>query len=638
MPINPPIQREIVLVLSSSALISDRVSDTLSILAESGFTILEQDTRVLTESEANLLSGQPNAGPIESFINSSVLILLCSAESAYERFDSLREQLDYCYGSKNSYTALRDRTVLLPRASILDRSVLIIDPVGSLNPDVLSVVRSLLDSNEFVVLEQQQITVTEEQKMRIYGHNSIPSGVSTCLIIEKVGGLIDSQLLAGPVDIQLAQSIAPNTIRGRFGTVIGHNFLHLSASPEQAKSDLECLFPTPLSNQRTVMIIQPSARHELDSILGFIQLNGFTVISRIDQQLSKQRAEQFWLSTDPQHHFNGVQLNELAENLSSGPITGLLLSKPAAIQALNKLLVNLQARLGLSNGLYSSLNYVSSCRDVQFWFPLISHQNQTIPTQINELSAILQSKAFLTGSSIQANKSLYSVLVEGLTQLCRIKPSGDDAILWLADWMLRNNPNKPKITLPEINNNEQAANHAVHHHRALIWVLPSNPSFSLNNPHPQTQFEHSIIARYTSTHPNCELISVDELIKSSLTNESESSRIIQSSIQSGQSIPTNILLNLLQSALSKVKSSSKVIIFGFPLTMDCALEFEFKLMNPNRLIQFTGSTHNSLINQSQQDELNQVAEHYDSFKKYHPIQISEDQEELVEKFTEAIGK
>lgn len=36
------------------------------------------------------------------------------------------------------------------------------------------------------------------------------------------------------------------------------------------------------------------------------------------------------------------------------------------------------------------------------------------------------------------------ILVEGLTQVCRNKPL--DPIVWLATWLLMNNPNKPKMT------------------------------------------------------------------------------------------------------------------------------------------------------------------------------------------------
>ena len=39
-------------------------------------------------------------------------------------------------------------------------------------------------------------------------------------------------------------------------------------------------------------------------------------------------------------------------------------------------------------------------------------------------------------------------LLKGLTSLCKKKPS--DPVTWLADWLLENNPNKPKTAGPRV--------------------------------------------------------------------------------------------------------------------------------------------------------------------------------------------
>jgi len=39
-------------------------------------------------------------------------------------------------------------------------------------------------------------------------------------------------------------------------------------------------------------------------------------------------------------------------------------------------------------------------------------------------------------------QSVNPTLLEGLAQLCKVKPT--DPVVWLADWLLMNNPNKPK--------------------------------------------------------------------------------------------------------------------------------------------------------------------------------------------------
>jgi nucleoside-diphosphate kinase len=48
-------------------------------------------------------------------------------------------------------------------------------------------------------------------------------------------------------------------------------------------------------------------------------------------------------------------------------------------------------------------------------------------------------KAFL-------DAALYPTLNKGLTELCKNKP--ENPTLWLGQWLLENNPNKPKVVEP----------------------------------------------------------------------------------------------------------------------------------------------------------------------------------------------
>ena len=47
------------------------------------------------------------------------------------------------------------------------------------------------------------------------------------------------------------------------------------------------------------------------------------------------------------------------------------------------------------------------------------------------------------------SSSLHEVLVQGLVELCKVKPVGNDAVQWLGEWLLNNNPNKPRVEVPE---------------------------------------------------------------------------------------------------------------------------------------------------------------------------------------------
>jgi hypothetical protein len=47
---------------------------------------------------------------------------------------------------------------------------------------------------------------------------------------------------------------------------------------------------------------------------------------------------------------------------------------------------------------------------------------------------------------IGSQQSLHDLLVQGLVELCKAKPVGLDAVEWLGDWLIVNNPNKPRVT------------------------------------------------------------------------------------------------------------------------------------------------------------------------------------------------
>eukprot|EP01031_Cornospumella_fuschlensis_P039797 gene39797-48454_t len=43
------------------------------------------------------------------------------------------------------------------------------------------------------------------------------------------------------------------------------------------------------------------------------------------------------------------------------------------------------------------------------------------------------------------SQNLHDLLVSGLVELCKEKPVGLDAVKWLGNWLLANNPNKPCV-------------------------------------------------------------------------------------------------------------------------------------------------------------------------------------------------
>lgn len=45
--------------------------------------------------------------------------------------------------------------------------------------------------------------------------------------------------------------------------------------------------------------------------------------------------------------------------------------------------------------------------------------------------------------------SIQETLINGLVELCKVKPAGNDAVRWLGEWLLANNPSKPRVEIPE---------------------------------------------------------------------------------------------------------------------------------------------------------------------------------------------
>jgi Dpy-30 motif len=71
----------------------------------------------------------------------------------------------------------------------------------------------------------------------------------------------------------------------------------------------------------------------------------------------------------------------------------------------------------------------------------------------SNLAAIPRAKRTLSPDEVvtvikepsQSSTSLHEVLVRGLVELSKVKPVGNDAVQWLGEWLLVNNPNQPKI-------------------------------------------------------------------------------------------------------------------------------------------------------------------------------------------------
>ncbi len=247
-------------------------------------------------------------------------------------------------------------------------------------------------------------------------------------------------LLAGPSDPAKAKLLAPASIRAMYGIDAVRNVLYASASAPQALTDIDLLFKDPFACEHTVGIVKPDAVRHWDQIAHALHTHGFTVLLRDDVYFSPQRAEEFYLQTGLTVQASGPHVT----HLSMGRSIALLLYKPAAVSSLLNLFGEnldplkcrakypqcLRARFGsdeVFNAFYCSASLPQARKDVTFFFPQIPRAD--IP-QVEEVKTIIRSRPARAANAM----SLHEVLVEGLTYLCQVKPTGLDAVTELANW------------------------------------------------------------------------------------------------------------------------------------------------------------------------------------------------------------
>lgn len=71
---------------------------------------------------------------------------------------------------------------------------------------------------------------------------------------------------------------------------------------------------------------------------------------------------------------------------------------------------------------------------------------KAIPTGEDAKKYLMDSR---TGERDGEVITLPNLLIQGCTELCRHKPQGMDAVTWLGQWLLDNNPNQPKVVVPD---------------------------------------------------------------------------------------------------------------------------------------------------------------------------------------------
>ncbi len=77
---------------------------------------------------------------------------------------------------------------------------------------------------------------------------------------------------------------------------------------------------------------------------------------------------------------------------------------------------------------------------------------QSSNDQISKIKQRLTGEALaqmIRSSLPNTSTPLNDLIVTGLVELCKVKPVGLDAVKWLGEWFIANNPSKPNVVSPD---------------------------------------------------------------------------------------------------------------------------------------------------------------------------------------------
>ncbi|NP_001072619.1 nucleoside diphosphate kinase homolog 5 [Xenopus tropicalis] len=190
--------------------------------------------------------------------------------------------------------------------------------------------------------------------------------------------------------------------------------------------------------ERTLAIIKPDVLHKAEEIEDIILRCGFHIVQKRKVHLSPEQCSDFYSD-----QYGKMFFPSLTAYMSSGPIIAMTLARYNAISYWKELIgptnslkakethpESLRAIYGtddLRNALHGSYCFTSAEREIRFMFP----------------EALIEPVPIGQAANTYLNLFVNSTLIAGLTELCKQKPT--DPYIWLADWLLKHNPNKPAV-------------------------------------------------------------------------------------------------------------------------------------------------------------------------------------------------
>ncbi|KAJ8015278.1 hypothetical protein DPEC_G00024460 [Dallia pectoralis] len=196
--------------------------------------------------------------------------------------------------------------------------------------------------------------------------------------------------------------------------------------------------PNRIYVERTLALIKPDAIDRAEEIEEVILTSGFTILQKRELRLSPEQCSDFYAE-----QYGKMIFPSLTTFMSSGPIVALALARHQAIAHWKAVIgpVNwfrdrekhpgcLRAKYGttdMRNAVHGSDSFSSAERELKFMFP----------------NSVIEPISMGEAATDYLGRFVSPTMLTGLTELCKQKPA--DPFKWLADWLVRNNPNKPNI-------------------------------------------------------------------------------------------------------------------------------------------------------------------------------------------------
>ncbi|KAK6633816.1 hypothetical protein RUM44_004423 [Polyplax serrata] len=194
--------------------------------------------------------------------------------------------------------------------------------------------------------------------------------------------------------------------------------------------------------QVTLGLLKPDGMKFRKEIEGRMKEDGFDIIQSRKLQLSPEQVSNFYYE-----HYGRPYFPLLVATMCEGPIQVYVLRRKDAVLMWKRMCgptcvieakkvwpESLRAIYGTPGKSFKNVCHASDTEqkaneEIRFFFPRLTLDENFQ----NELDVEDYIKEFVNPT-----------LLEGLTQVCKNKPL--DPIVWLATWLLMNNPNKPKMT------------------------------------------------------------------------------------------------------------------------------------------------------------------------------------------------